>query len=161
MCLRVMSQSEVNLNRLNGIHDSVQGVSSNPSIGFVSLLTSLDSNLKFDTTEVHLRVSHEACSTTTSSKPQSNGQPQWAFHSYALHHSGQNTLFWPNAEEFDRLVQYPGDETLFSTHSEETDEEIHEGAPLLPHFTHTSCSSTILLKHCTFDCGIRIGKCSL
>ncbi|KAK7364554.1 hypothetical protein VNO80_13291 [Phaseolus coccineus] len=82
----------------------------------------------------------------------------------------------PNAEEFDRLVQWPGDKTIFAAHSEETHEEIHEGhhlfptrsppspsviallhihigGPLLPHFTPTSCSCIALLKHYTFHSG--------
>ncbi|KAK7356860.1 hypothetical protein VNO80_16140 [Phaseolus coccineus] len=50
-----------------------------------------------------------------------------SFHSYALQHSGQSTSVWPNAKEFDRLVQWPGDKIVFVAHSEDTHEEIHDG----------------------------------
>ena len=49
-----------------------------------------------------------------------------SFHSYALHHSGQSTSVWPSAEEFNHLVQWPGDETVFAAHSEENHEENHD-----------------------------------
>ncbi|KAK7377888.1 hypothetical protein VNO80_03321 [Phaseolus coccineus] len=50
-----------------------------------------------------------------------------SFHSYALHHSGQRTSVWPTAEEFDHLVHWPGDKTVFAAYSEENHEEIHDG----------------------------------
>jgi len=50
-----------------------------------------------------------------------------SYHSYALHHSSQNTSVLPNAEEFDCLVQWPGDETVFAAHLEENHENVHDG----------------------------------